>query len=355
MRFSRTITLMTLVFATKEDLGQWDDLIAHNPDGGTVFQSIELAEQKKWHGWTPRFIRGTGIAITVLEKYVFPLGNVWYVPKGPGVESVKQLELLIDDLKKLARTCNVFVIKVEPELRRSNETLAELHSIGLEASPHIQPNISTITIDLSPDLETVMKNLNQKGRHAIRRAERDGVDAHAVEATDENCHLFYELLKSTAEGRFSVRSEEYMRAFWQRFARADRGQLFFAYVDGQIVAGAFAMIVGKKSLYKDGASVRERPVYGASHLLQWRVIEWAKNRGATLHDLCGAPPSSEIKNEQHPFYGIGRFKSSFNKEVIDYVGAFDIPVRSLAYAIWRRIGERGVRRISFQFKHEDWY
>ncbi|MFI5212819.1 MAG: lipid II:glycine glycyltransferase FemX, partial [Candidatus Saccharimonadales bacterium] len=147
----------------------------------------------------------------------------------------------------------------------------------------------------------------------------------------------------------------YYKSFWQRFAEADLGQLFFAVVDGEVIAGAYAVVFGSKSTYKDGASVRERPVYGASHLLQWRVIEWAKARGAIVHDFCGAPPSDQINNPDHPHYGIGRFKTSFNKEVTDYVGAYDLIIRPLQYRVWSTVGERVVIRLHTQRHHENWY
>lgn len=346
---------MSLQFATKDEIANWDDLLIKNPDHGTIFQSYELAKHKKWNGWTARFVTGTGIAITVLEKYVFPLGNVWYVPKGPGVTTVSELSAILDELRELAKRCHVFVIKIEPEILKTDETMSELRALGLEPRQAIQPNSSTILIDLSPDLETVMANLNQKGRHAIRRAERDGVVVKEVESTDENCRLFYNLWVNTAEGKFRVRPFEYMKAFWQAFASTSRGQLFFAYVDDQIVAGVYAQILGSRSIYKDGASVRERPVYGASHLLQWRVIEWAKAHGSVQHDLCGTPPAALIKDETHPFYGLGRFKSSFNKTVTDYVGVLDLPVRPLAYRLWATAGERIAQRISFKFSRQNWY
>jgi lipid II:glycine glycyltransferase (peptidoglycan interpeptide bridge formation enzyme) len=176
-----------------------------------------------------------------------------------------------------------------------------------------------------------------------------------IESNDENCRQMYNLLAATAEGSFRIRHYDYYKTFWQRYAQADQGQLFFAYVDGKIVAGAYAVVFGAKSTYKDGASIRERTVYGASHLLQWHVITWAKEKGSVTHDFCGSPPSSEIKNPEHPHYGIGRFKTSFNKEVTDYIGAWDIVIRPTAYKIWTKIGERIVLRLHNMLHHENWY
>lgn len=342
-------------FATSEETDQWNQLILANPDAGNVFQGAEFAEQKKMGGWTPRYIIAGNVAITALEKTVPLIGTLWYLPKGPGITSVHELDNLLADLTVFAKQNGVFTVKIEPELRDSNETRADFLKLGLCKVTPVQPNFSTVKLDISAELDSVMASLNQKGRHAIKRAERDGVTTQPVDATDENCRIMYDLLASTAEGSFRIRNYDYYRTFWRRYSAVDRGQLFFAYVDGQIVAGAYAVIFGTKSTYKDGASVRERTVYGASHLLQWRVIEWAKAHGAVIHDFCGSPPSKDIKDPQHPHYGIGRFKTSFNKEVTDYIGAWDIIVQPTKYKVWRKIGERIVVRLHSRRFHENWY
>jgi lipid II:glycine glycyltransferase (peptidoglycan interpeptide bridge formation enzyme) len=164
----------------------------------------------------------------------------------------------------------------------------------------------------------------------------------------------YKLLSETAEGQFGIRSYEYYKTFWQRFESAGLGQLFFAYFNDEVVAGAYAMIYGKKSTYKDGASVRKRTVYGASHLLQWKVIEWAKQRGAIIHDFCGSPPSEEINNTSHRHYGIGLFKTAFNKTVTDYIGCYDYVINKQKYTIWVKLGEKIAHRLHY-YKHHDSY
>ena len=346
---------MTTRFATKSEIKTWDTSILTNPDRGNIFQGYELAQQKDQDGWSPRFVFTGDIAITILEKFVFGLGKLWYIPKGPGVTSIRELDELLPSLKAFARIHGAFMIKIEPEIKKSDETLADLLKLGLYRVRPIQPNFSTITIDISDSLDSVLASLNQKGRHAINRAQRDGVITKLVDSSDENCKRMYELLTETAAGSFGIRGYSYYRTFWQRYAKAGLGQLFFAYVDNKIVAGAFALAFGEKGTYKDGASVRERTVYGASHLLQWRVIEWMKTKGVKIHDLCGAPPSDQIKNPDHPHYGIGRFKTSFNKEVTDYVGAYDIPIKPRAYKIWATVGERIALRLYRKLGRESYY
>jgi len=343
---------MTARFASQQEISQWNTHVLANPDGGNVFASYEFAMQKETGGYKARFVFIGDLAVTILEKNTPPLGKLWYLPKGPEVTSTKELFSALKSLKSFAKKHGVFVIRIESELRREQQPTLRRHGL-IKASPII-PNPSTITLDISDSLETILTNLPQKGRYAIKRAERDGVTTKLVKPTDANCKKMYSLLTETAEGQFGIRSYDYYRSFWQRFGNAGSGQLFFAYVDGKVVAGAYAMVFGTKSTYKDGASVRKRTTYGASHLLQWRVIQWAKSQGSIMHDFCGAPPSDEINDTDHKHHGIGQFKTAFNKTVTDYIGCYDLVIYAPQYTLWTKVGERVAHRLHF-YKHHDSY
>lgn len=349
---------MIVRLATDQEIARWDELLITNPDGGNVFQSVEVAKTKRLNGWLSRHIVAEErIYITVLEKHVLPFGCYWYMIKGPGVGSFTELTDLLPDLMKFAKSQGAFAVKLESEIPESDEAHTALKSAGLVRTSAVQPNSSTVVLNLSPDLEMIMKDLNQKGRHAIHRAERDGVVARAVELTDENMRIMYDLLAATAAGRFesSLRSYDYYQAFWRSFAESGHGSLFFAYLGDQVVASAYCMYLGRKGLYKDGASVRERTAYGASHLLQWEVIKWMKERGVTSYDFCGAPHSTRIDDETHPLYGVGRFKTSFNKSVTDYIGCYDIPVNPSKYKLWQKFGQRVAVSLTYRLKHRQWF
>lgn len=343
---------MTARYATSKEIKKWDDLIVKNPDGGNVFSSSEYAEIKKLTGYTPRYIIVNKCAVLVLEKKTPPLGTFWYLPKGPGVTASKQLFDTLEAIRPLAKKAGAFVLRVEAELDRSSRPTLERY--GMKMAAPIIPNPSTITIDISEPLETVLASLPQKGRHAIRRAGRDGVTVKRVAATEESAQIMYALLSATAEGQFGIRNYTYYKTFWQTFEKTGRGQLFFAYFEGAVVAGAYAMVLGEKSTYKDGASVRERSAYGASHLLQWNVIEWAKEKGARIHDFCGSPPSEDLKNPNHPHYGVGLFKLSFSKDVHDFIGCYDFVLSKIRYVSWLKFGERAYRHFYYK-QTKDYY
>ena len=231
---------MSLRHATTSETEQWDDRILANPDHGNIFQGYEFSQQKRLGGWRPRYLTNGNIAITILEKRVVGLGYLWYIPKGPGVSTIRELDDLLPDLKNTARRSGAFMIKIEPELIKAPETEADLMKLGLVKVAPIQPNASTVLVNLEGSLNDIMGRLNQKGRHAIRRAERDGVTVKRVPPSDANCEAMFTLLTETAEGSFRIRSYEYYKTFWQRYGDTGQGQLFFAYVGDRWVAGAYA-------------------------------------------------------------------------------------------------------------------
>jgi lipid II:glycine glycyltransferase (peptidoglycan interpeptide bridge formation enzyme) len=347
---------MTVRFVTQDEISDWNSRILANPDAGNVFQGKEFAEQKESAGWKVHYIFIDKLALTVLEKPIFGFGKVWYAPKGPGITTTKELQKVLPALSAFAKKQGVFTIKIEPEILRNTKNLETMTALGLIKTRPIQPNFSTVIMDIHKDLTTVLAEMPQKGRYAIKRAERDGVTTELVPATDENCEIMFNLLRDTAHGAgFGIRSKNYYKTYYQRYEKVGIGQLFFAKYQGKIVAGAYALAFGHKGTYKDGASIRKRTAYGASHLLQWEVIKWMKKKGVTVHDLCGAPPVASIKDTAHPHHGLGLFKTSFNKEVTEYVGAYEIPVRPLKSKLWTKFFEKLIRRIYYKMQHESYY
>lgn len=359
-------------FADDTQRAAWDALVAANPGGGEVWMGEDYLHVKHAEGRyadlrvvVERPGRGP-VAVGVLAKRVPLLGAWWHLPAGPAGEDAEAVLEVADAVAALARSHGAFLLKVEPRL--APDARVSMRTAGYRDTVRIIPNPSTVLVDVGTraapgtadaDAE-LLKRLGKKARNAITRAGRDGIEVERVPATDAHCRDLFGLLRETAQGRFVLRQERYYREFWQRFDRAGTGQIFLAYRDDEsgtrtLVAGAFAMALGDKTTYKDGASVRTKLAYGASHALQWDVLRWANARGAVTHDLCGAPPADRADDREHPLFGVGQFKRSFQPAITDYVGAFDLPLKPAVYAIWTRIGDRIARRLSLAFTKDPYY
>lgn len=356
--------------ASESERSHWDALIEANPGEGEVWSGSSYLDVKtREGGYRPVHViverpgiegapARSDIAVAVLAKRVPLLGEWWHLPAGPAGEDAAAVLEVSAALGAFARDRGAFLLKIEPRL--GIDALPQLRSAGYRDTVRIIPNPSTILVDVAGTEDEVFARLGKKARNAINRARRDGIVVSRVDASDEHCAELYRLLQETAEGRFVLRSEQYYREFWQTFERAGTGQIFLAHRadeagEPQLVAGAFAMALGSKTTYKDGASVRAKTAYGASHALQWEVIRWAVERGAESHDLCGAPPADRVDDKTHPLHGVGQFKRSFSPEITDYVGAFDLPLKSRAYALWVRLGDRLLRRWSLAVRKDPYY
>jgi lipid II:glycine glycyltransferase (peptidoglycan interpeptide bridge formation enzyme) len=340
--------------AANAEVARWDDLVVANPDGGQILQSRAWGEFKRAHRWRPRYLisdAGTPLAILMLRHALAGLGELGYVPKGPGVASVDQLGSVIEGLREVGG--RTFAIKVEPEIEQSESAVAALRRLGLEKSRHdVQISRATIIVDLGPDEDALLASFKPKCRYNIRLAQRHGVVVEPVALGPGSIDTMYQLMASTRDrAGFTLRSKEYFSGYWRLHAAAGQGQLFFASLDGEVLAGVFATYMGRKAWYKDGGSTKEHAAVMAPHLLQWAVMRWLKERGVTAYDLVAVPPAAELTPE-HPLYGLYRFKSGFSERITEYVGTWDLPIRRSRYAAWNRFAERAAHQWSYRIRHD---
>ncbi len=340
--------------ASPNELGRWDELVAGNPDGGQILQARAWGEFKRAHRWAPHYLLSeTAPSIAVLElRHAVPgLGALGYVPKGPGVAAVAQLPALIDGLRETAGSA--FAIKVEPEIEQSDAATSALRAMGLEKARHdVQISRATIIVDLRADEDAMLASFKPKTRYNIRLALRRGVVVEPVRLDGASIDTMYVLMASTRDrAGFTLRSKEYFAGYWRLHAAAGQGQLFFASLDGQVLAGVFATYIGKKAWYKDGGSTKEHAAVMAPHLLQWEVMRWLKSRGVEAYDLVAVPPAAEL-SPAHSLYGLYRFKSGFSERITEYVGTWDLPIRRNRYAAWNAIAERAAHQWSYRVRHD---
>lgn len=366
----------TARFATDQEIDNWDDHVTSNPNGGNLLQSASFASVKSAHGWKPVFMVYEGVTEVgegndveerevssynlVLEKSIPLLGKIWYMIKGPDVNDIEDIPAIMEANREFVRSngLKVFAIKIEPDIEDSESRSAFLHRAGLVKQFNIQPNDSTAILRTDADEETVLKSLHSRGRNAVRRAKREGAEVEQVELTEENMKKMFSLMDTVGQGNANVnlRSFEYYKQFWTTFARAGQGRLYFTYEDGEPSVGAFVIRYGRKGTYKDGGSKPRRRQYGDSHLVQWIALtDLMTDYGIEEYDFCGTPPKAELKNKEHGYYGLGLFKTSFTKTVIDFVGVYDQVLNPTAYKAWVSVVERVVRQIWWRRTKQPFY
>ncbi|OMH24551.1 methicillin resistance protein [Tersicoccus phoenicis] len=353
----------TARFASDGEIARWDELVLANPGGGNLLQSEAFIDVKKRYGWTPRYLvlesGETTVACLALEKTFPVLGTLWYLIKGPDVGDAAAVIDALDAVKELVRRerLRVFAVKIEPDLVDDERSRALFSRAGLVKTFNIQPNDSTAVLDVAPDERQLLRTLHSRGRNAIRRAQREGVEVVRMPADEDTYRQMFAMMGQVGQGKANValRSYDYYRRFWQNFADRGQGRMYFVFEDGAPAVGAFVINYGHKGTYKDGGSIPRRKAYGDSHLVQWTAINDLKAEGVTSYDFCGTPPSDRLKDTSHPHHGLGLFKTSFTKTVVDYVGCWDLVINPVAYRAWSSIGERAFRQLWWRRHRQPFY
>jgi len=330
--------------ATADELKNWNKLVAQNPDGGHLYQSYEWGDFKSQFGWQPlRVILEEKIAISILKKYLPFAGNIYYLPKGPGifsayqkdVSSLKLFKQFTAEIKNfiLKRDKKALLVKIEPELLEGQLDLAKF---GYQKAAWDLQFKATIIVDISPPEDQILSSFKQKTRYNLNLARRRGIQVKAVKLNQRSIDLMYNLMRSTQQrAGFFLRRKSYFASYWQALEKAKMGQLFLASYKRQVLAGIFVTIFNQKAYYKDGGSLTIYRNLMAPYLLQWEAIRWAKSHGATSYDLVAVPPISELDNPNHLLYGLYQFKRGFAREVVEFVGCWDLILSN--QPLWRKI------------------
>jgi serine/alanine adding enzyme len=326
--------------ATAEEITRWDDLVEANPDGGVVLQLKAFGEVKARHGWKAQHYMLGEIAVLILARSIPGLGELWYVPNGPGVTDQAGLKAFAQAATQLQS--KPFMIKVDPEIEAGKISPKQMQQMGFVLAPrNLQYNVSTVVVDLRSDEEAILGSFRQKTRYNVRLAAKKGVSVAAVPTDQSTIDTMYHLYATTTKrAGVYLRAKRYFEDYWRLHADSGHGQMFLASFEGQPLAGAFITFIGTKALYKDGGSVREHTEVQAPYALQWEIMRWLKAHGVLDYDMHGTPPADQISDPTHPMAGLARFKIGFQAEVTQYIGTYDLPLEPNKYRRWRQYGER---------------
>ena len=294
-------------------------------------KEVILSEDKKGK------IRGS-LCVWVRKIPIF--GNLMYVARGP-VCDIHNKEIL-EDLKKgadeLAKKYNAFVLRMEPDIEKSDE---EFRKIALELGFKIKDDSKDFKDEIQPrfvfqlDLkgkskDQIFSEFQQKTRYNVRLATKKGVQIK--EGTKEDLKDFYNIMVETGKrDNFLIRSLSYFEKMYDSLA-PEHMKLLMAYHEDKPIAGIIPIMYGNKVWYLYGASSNSKRNLMPNYLLQWTMIQEAIDRGADMYDFRGV---SGVVDENHPQYGLYRFKKGFNARFVEFIGEVYIPYKPLKYKLYK--------------------
>ncbi len=335
---------LTFTTATDIDRNSFNRFIADFPTGD-LMQSFEWGDLKAKSGWKPIRVMahqdGQIVAVASLLRRSIPKTGrcILYAPRGPVWDSSdRELTLqFMTHLREVARQQRAILLKIDPPVAieqttdAKNIAAAGFQAVNAGGFGGTQPKC-VMQLDLALPTDELLASFKEKWRYNIRLAARKGV------TVDNNCSrdqlpVFYELLKETcARDGFLVRSLSYFEQMWDLLVPAGMMRMALTYFDGKPLAGALAYIIGDRAMYTYGASSNEHRNVMPNHLMQWSLIQWAKEAGCKWYDFRGVSPKKG-QGDAH-LEGLNRFKEGFNPRFVEYIGEYDMVLSPMWYWVW---------------------
>ena len=236
----------------------------------------------------------------------------------------------------------------------------------------------------SKDSETIFKNMRQNTRNLIRKAEKNCIEIR--ELTREELPLFKEVTSSTSDRRnFVDKSLKYYEDMYDLFhgknyikymvaevklkellrnieqellelqdkivkykeSKKSEGKLKEAYVlekslqkkiceikqylkeQEKIVLSVGSFILyGDEIIYLNSGNYKEYMHYNAQYLMQWTMIQYGIKNNYKRYNFYGISGNFDKSDSS---YGIYEFKKGFNGYVVENIGTFELPIRSIYY------------------------
>ena len=292
----------------------WDDELGDRGSPAPLLQSWAWGEVQARAGWKVERVRLTGGAMASVQIRSIGPAREAYVPRGPRPAT----DVAIDALVEWAHDAKMARLLVEPEAPAPlTEALTARH---FSAVTPTQPQHTRILQLREPDelLKTFKHGRRYNIRAGLRRGVvvREGKDAaelarqSAAVERRESIHLpdrtYYELLLELLP--------------WCRTYTAygqDQAEALATVLVARHAGRAYSLFAGRSGAH---------PELMGNDVAWWAAISSAAKAGCRDFDFWGVPPPGA--GPDHPWHGLGFFKSEFGGEEVEYPGAWELVLSS---------------------------
>ncbi len=284
-----------------------------------------------------------GFAATCLVlKKRLPAGRCYfYLSRGPILDwsDEKIARAMFEKLREAAKKHRAIFIRTDPCVPNETPGVKKLlQRIGFVPSPDsgsifggLQPRCN-MKLDISaPTAEEFFEQkFESKWRYNTRLATKKGVTVKA-DCTRADLKIFHDIYRVTGErNEFKGYSLAYFEKMWDALEPSGILKLFLTFHEEEPLSGAIAFKLPPQAWYMFGASSNQKRNLMPNHLMQWTMMQWAKDNGCNSYDFRGVPDpnSSDIPAHEE---GLVKFKTGFGAEITRYIGEYDLPLSKVGY------------------------
>lgn len=190
-------------------------------------------------------------------------------------------------------------------------------------------------LDISVEQSELQKQFSENTKRNIKAAIKEGLiikESNSLEAIK----IFYELQCITRKKHgLPPQPISFFYNIYKFIICKNKGSILFAYYKGKPVAALMFFIIGKRVLYKFGASQNNNLPKGTNHLLMWEAIKIYNQKGYKELDFGRTETNHD---------GLRRFKLGFGAdERIIYSSRFHVkknsflPVNSQSTGLYNQV------------------
>ena len=328
---------------------EWDEFVKKTPNGSLHQTSVWKDFQEKISGRGP--VLGFGVkrdkkivaAVFCICMQTGVLGKTWfYSPRGP-----------VFNPEKDSDAGKILMQRVAAELKKNSAapifwrfdpyfSTDFFQNFSQKSTQNYQPE-NTLVLDLTQNESEILAQMKRKGRYNISLAAKKNVvirSAAGAKITEKDFQSFFRLhQQTTSRNGFRGHDAKYYRLFLRSLP--EHATLFLAEIDRTPVAAAILTIFGGKSIYYFGASSSDPSFRNAMapYLLQWKMMQFAREKGAVSYDFLGIAPVDDAGNfaKNHPFSQITEFKLKFGGTPTAFPPAREKPFRLVWYCVYRMV------------------
>jgi len=297
-----------------------------NLDSGFTY-SVDIADENEWNAIVPQFrdatvnqtwaygrVRSKGtppshlvlkrngqvVAAAMTRIIALPVlkGGGAYVGSGPmwrllgEADNREILRKILQALREEYVARRGLFLRISPNMFTNLPNHNEIRHV-FEEEGYVCKDLggTTLFLDLKPTLESLRKELHQKWRNLLNRAEKNGLTVR--EGTDDQLFRMFRGIYEEMLARKQYATDVDMNVYESIQAALPENLkpwIIICESEGRPTAGAVFSVNGDTGVYLLGATSDEGMKTKASYLVQWHMIKYLKKNGFRMYDLGGCSP-----------------------------------------------------------------
>lgn len=287
-------------------------------------------------------VKDEGEVIAIAQIYIRRLKyidmGIAYIPWGP-LWRKRESPFNLDNLKCILRALvqkysmsNRFILRIRPnELHCQNSRIVEEQILKMGFKKSRNSNLyRTLLLDITPPLEKLRENLNQKWRNQLKKAEKSGIEV--IEGTDDEMYTsFLSLQREMQERKKYTPGVDYaaFQKIQEELPQGSKMMIMLGRYEGSAICASIASALGNTGIYLLGATATSGLKCNGSNLLQWKMIQYLKESQMSFYDLGGINPRTNP--------GVYNFKKRLagkRGKDIAHIGSFDYANNAVKYFLF---------------------